>query len=82
MSSTCSIAWQVIIMNAVDKRLFIGQFIYAIIGLVVAFAVLPVLQNSIDEYTGDYAALVNVVLLVVIAGLVFVALRFGMGSMK
>ena len=68
-------------MLTVDKKAFVAQFIYAIIGLVIAFNVLPVLQNSIDEYAGDYAALVNVVLLVVIAGLIFIAMRVGFGGM-
>lgn len=68
-------------MDTLQKRAFIGNFIYAIIGLVVALAVLPVLQNSIDSYSGDYATLVKIILLVVIAGLIFVAMRFGLGSM-
>lgn len=68
-------------MLTVDKRAFVAQFIYAIIGLVVALAVLPTLQNSVDEYAGDYASLVNIILLVVIAGLIFIAMRVGFGDM-
>jgi hypothetical protein len=68
-------------MLMVNKKAFVAQFIYAIIGLVVALAVLPTLQNSVDEYAGDYASLVNIILLVVIAGLIFIAMRVGFGDM-
>lgn len=62
-----------------SKRGFVQNFIYVIIGVVVAVAVLPVLNNAIDSYTGAYASLVKIITLVVIAGLIFVALSFTMG---
>lgn len=65
-----------------SKKGFVQNFIYVIIGLVVAVAVLPVLSNAIDAYTGAYASLVKIITLVVIAGLIFVALSFTMGGRK
>mgnify|MGYP006921384741 CR=1 FL=1 len=68
-------------MLTVDKRSFIANFIYGLVGLVIGLAVLPVLQNAVDEYTGDYATLVKIIILVVVAGLVFIGMKIGFGSM-
>ena len=66
----------------VTKKAFIANFIFIVVGLLIAVTVLPVLDNAINAYTGSYATLVKLVTLVVVAGLVFVGMRFGLGGMK
>ena len=63
-----------------SKKGFVADFIYIIVGLLIAVTVLPVLGNAISAYTGAYASLVRLITLVVVAGLIFVAMKFGLGG--
>jgi hypothetical protein len=65
-----------------SKKGFIVDFIYLIIGLLIAVTVLPTLGNVVTAYTGAYASIVKLITLVTVAGLVFVALRFGLSAGK
>jgi hypothetical protein len=66
----------------VTKKAFVANFIYVVVGLLIAVTVLPILDNAINSYAGSYATLIKLVTLVVVAGLVFVGMRFGLGGMS